>query len=126
MSEDGERIAIAEAERLVAAALEASDVSAENARSVARALVAAEVDGQSGHGFARVAAYAAQARSGKVRGDAVPEVSRPAPGVVRVDAGDGFAFPAIDAAVAHLVPAAREAGIAVATIFRSHHCGQLG
>lgn len=126
MSDTTERLSIADAEALLTRVFVRSSVSEGNARSVARALVAAEVDGQSGHGFARVGAYAAQARSGKVRGDAVPVVSRPAPGVVRVDAGNGFAFPAIDAAVAHLVPAAREAGIAVATIFRSHHCGQLG
>src|SRR6056297_358776 len=126
MSEDGERIAIAEAERLVAAALEASDVSAENARSVARALVAAEVDGQSGHGFSRVAAYAAQARSGKVAGRAVPEATRVAPPCLRIDAGHGFAFPAIDLAVERLAALAAETGIAAAGITRPHHCGQLG
>ncbi|MCB1403902.1 MAG: Ldh family oxidoreductase, partial [Rhodobacteraceae bacterium] len=65
------------AEALVRDVLLASDVSPANAASVARALVAAEIDGQKGHGFSRLAAYAAQARSGKVDGHAVPRITRP-------------------------------------------------
>lgn len=121
-----ETIAVGEAEALVAAALAASDVSAENAAAVARALVRAEVDGQGGHGLSRVAAYAAQARSGKVDGRARPVVRRARPALLAVDAMNGFAFPAIDAAWEALVPLARETGLAGAAFARSHHAGQLG
>ena len=126
MSAASETLTIAAAEALVAGALERSAVSAQNAASVARALVAAEVDGQGGHGLSRVLAYAAQARSGKVDGNAVPHVEKVRPALLAVDAGHGFAFPAIDAALEALVPLARETGIAAATFTRSHHSGQLG
>lgn len=116
----------AEAESLVARALERSNVSPANAASVARSLVAAEIDGQKGHGFSRVAAYAAQARSGKVSGHAVPGVERRGAAVVAVDAGNGFAFPAIDRAIEELARIAPATGLACAAIRRSHHCGQLG
>lgn len=115
-----------EAEALVARLLESSNVSAGNAASVARALVAAEVDGQRGHGFSRVAAYAAQARSGKVDGAASPVAERTGTGRVEIDACNGFAFPAIDLAVEELATLTPDAGIAMAAIRRSHHCGQLG
>ena len=111
---------------MIAKALRASDVSPANALSVAKALVAAEVDGQTGHGFSRIAAYAAQAQSGKVSGHARPIVTAPRAALLHVDACDGFAFPAIDAAIDRLVALAPETGIAGAMITRSHHAGQIG
>jgi (2R)-3-sulfolactate dehydrogenase (NADP+) len=45
---------------------------------------------------------------------------------VRVDGGFGFAYPAIDFAITALAPLAREHGIALAAIHRSHHFGQAG
>ena len=121
-----ERMDVEQAEALVRQALGGVGVSAQNAASVARALVAAEIDGQAGHGFSRVAAYVAQARSGKVDGTARPEVARIAPGTLLVDAANGFAYPAIDLAIEALAETAASQGIALAGIRRSHHCGQLG
>lgn len=120
------RLEVAEAEALVGRTLMANGVSAANAASVARALIAAELDGQAGHGLSRVAAYAAQARSGKVAGSAVPALERDGTALWRVDAGFGFAFPAIEAAIEALCETVGETGIAAAAIRRSHHCGQLG
>ncbi|MEM9707952.1 MAG: Ldh family oxidoreductase [Pseudomonadota bacterium] len=121
-----ERLQLAEAEGLVADVLKAQGVSDENARSVARALVAAEADGQRGHGFSRVAAYAAQAASGKVYGQAAPVAKLAGEALIRIDARHGFAFPAIDLAIEELASRIRVTGIAAAAISRSHHCGQLG
>jgi (2R)-3-sulfolactate dehydrogenase (NADP+) len=120
------RLLLVEAEALAAAALAACGASAASAASTARALVAAEADGQAAHGLARVPAYAAQVRSGKVKGDAVPVATRAAPGVLRIDADHGFAYPAIDLALEGLVPLARAQGIAAAAVHRSHHFGQVG
>ena len=106
--------------------LQRSNVTDRNAISVAKALVAAEIDGQKGHGFARVASYARQARSGKVNGQARPSVSLTGAATLRVDAKNGFAFPAIDLAIGRLVKLASTTGIAAAGITKSHHCGQLG
>lgn len=120
------KLSIADAEALIAKALIASDVSEANARSVARALVAAEIDGQTGHGFARVAAYCGQALTGKVQGQAVPQIRQAGAAFLSIDAGNGFAFPAIDAAIEALADLTRRTGIAAVGITRSHHCGQLG
>jgi (2R)-3-sulfolactate dehydrogenase (NADP+) len=120
------RLSLAEAEELACEALVASRTSPENARATARALVAAEADGQGGHGLSRVPSYAVQARVGKVDGHATPRLERVAGAAVRVDGGFGFAYPAIDLAITALAPIAREQGIAVAAIHRSHHFGQAG
>jgi (2R)-3-sulfolactate dehydrogenase (NADP+) len=111
---------------LVSRALAASRVSPENAISTARALVAAEIDGQKGHGLSRVAAYAAQARSGKVDGYAIPKLQATRAASVMIDAANGFAYPAFDLAIAELPAIARRTGMAAAGITRSHHAGALG
>jgi (2R)-3-sulfolactate dehydrogenase (NADP+) len=121
-----ERLSIACCEELVVRVLGAHDTSAENAISVARALVAAEADGQRGHGLSRVPAYAAQARSGKVRGRVKPEVSEIGSASVRVDAALGFAYPALDLARHALLDLLPSSGIAAASVTRSHHFGQAG
>lgn len=118
-------LSIAEAETLVATTLEKNRVSAANAASVARALVAAEAAGQGGHGLRRVEAYSLQARAGKVDGFATPVLTESRPGVLKVDAGLGFAYPALDLAVPRLAVMARQQGIALAAISRSHHAGVL-
>ena len=119
-------LTLAEAEEIVVSALMRANTSEPNARSVARALVRAEAEGLKGHGLSRVPTYAAQARVAKIDGFATPQVTRPKPAVVAVDAAHGFAFPALDAAVAALPEAARAQGVAVAPIRRSHHAGAAG
>ncbi len=120
------RLDLGAAESLAFDALRASRTSGAAARATARALVAAETDGQGGHGLSRVPSYAHQARVGKVDGEAVPRCELVAPAVLRVDAGLGFAYPAIDLALGELVPLARRQGVAVAAIHHSHHFGQVG
>jgi (2R)-3-sulfolactate dehydrogenase (NADP+) len=119
-------LTIAEAEDLVLRALMRCRTSEANATSVARALVGAEADGLKGHGLSRLPSYAAQAKAGKVDGFATPAATRPRPAIAAIDAAHGFAFPALDLAVAALPAAAREQGIAAAPIRRSHHCGVAG
>ncbi len=119
-------LALAEAEELVTNALVGSRTSAENARAVAKALVLAEADGIKSHGLIRLPLYAAQAKKGKVDGFATPSAKRTRPGVAVIDANNGFAYPAIDLALALLPEMARASGIAAAGIGRSHHCGAAG
>lgn len=111
---------------LAHAVLAAHRTSPANAGSVAKALVAAEADGQPGHGLSRLPAYAGQAASGKVDGFAVPRVEPAGRAAVRIDASHGFAYPALDLAVAELSRLAPDSGIAAAAIHRSHHCGMAG
>jgi (2R)-3-sulfolactate dehydrogenase (NADP+) len=119
-------LTLAEAETLVVATLTRCRTDESNAKSVARALVGAEAEGQKGHGLSRIPTYAAQAKAGKVDGFAKPALEWRRPAAVVVDAKHGFAYPAIDQAVAALPEAARQNGTATAAITRSHHCGVLG
>jgi len=120
------RMDIAQVHALIAAALIRSCTSERNAASVATALVEAELAGQGGHGLRRVAAYAAQAKTGKVDGFATPALERPRPALVAVDVSNGFAFPALDLAFDPLSECARSQGVALAGFRRSHHCGVAG
>lgn len=96
------------------------------AQSVANALVAAEADGLKGHGLSRVPSYAQQVKVGKVDGKAVPSGLWVAPGLLRIDVAHGFAYPALDLAIAELPRITRVQGIAAASLYRSHHCGAAG
>src|ERR1051325_5395211 len=115
-----------EAQALVVATLARCRTDEANAKSVARALVGPEAEGQKGHGLSRVPTYAAQAKAGKVDGNAKPSLEWRRAGAAVVNAKHGFAYPAIDLAVAALPQAARQNGIAAVAITRSHHCGVLG
>jgi (2R)-3-sulfolactate dehydrogenase (NADP+) len=119
-------LTILQAEGLVVRTLTRNRTNVDNARSVARALVGAEADGLKGHGLSRVPMYAAQAKVRKVDGLALPLVTRPKPGLVTVDAGYGFAFPALEAAEEALRDAVKTQGVAAAAIKRSSHAGAAG
>ncbi len=120
------KLSLDAAQSLVVGALLRSGVDADNSASVARALVSAEAAGQGGHGLRRVPAYSAQAKAGKVDGRAQPRAVRPRPSVLAIDAMNGFAYPALDLAVAELPAIAKAQGIAIASIYRSHHAGVMG
>src|SRR6185503_12095463 len=119
-------LTLVQAEGLVVRTLTRCRTGVDNARSVARALVAAECDGLKGHGLSRLPVYAAQAKVHKVDGTFRPVASHPRPGLITIDAGYGFAFPAIELAEAELLPTARKQGLAAAAIRKSSHCGAAG
>ena len=85
----------------------------------------AERDGAHSHGIFRIPGYLSTLASGWVNGKAEPVVTDVASGFVRVDAGNGFAQPALEAARALLVAKARSAGIALLAIHNSHHFAAL-
>jgi (2R)-3-sulfolactate dehydrogenase (NADP+) len=119
-------LSLSDAERLAAMALVRAGLAEPAARSTARALVAAERDGQKGHGLSRVSSYVEQVRCGKVKTNAVPAARRLSPAATLIDAGHGFAYPAIDLAIEELCALARKSVVALAAIRRSHHFGQAG
>jgi (2R)-3-sulfolactate dehydrogenase (NADP+) len=120
------RVSFERAEARLTDLFATAGASPANAASVAWALVMAEADGLKGHGLSRVPTYLAMLKSGKIDGQAVPKASRPKPGVLAIDAGHGFAYPAIDLAIAEIPDLAREQGIIAAPIRRSNHCGAAG
>ena len=119
-------LSIADALRISTNALKKSGTPERNAEITARALVRAEIDGQKGHGLSRVPSYAVQVRSGKVNGHASPVLEQVKPGLLRINAGFGFAYPAIDMALPALAKRAQKLGIAAAAIYHSHHFGVAG
>jgi len=120
------RFSLDQLHQIAVSALCAHNTSPANAEHVAKALVAAEADGLKGHGLSRLPSYCAQAASGKVDGQAQPAAEKVADAAVRIDARCGFAYPALALAVDKLVELAADAGIAVAAVTRSHHCGAAG
>lgn len=111
---------------LVTGILVRHNTSDANARSVADALIAAQIDGHAGHGLSRVASYAAQAKSGKVDGHARPAALDAGRAAIRIDAANGFAFPALDLARQTILQRIADTGIVAAGITRSHHFGAAG
>ncbi|WP_416695638.1 Ldh family oxidoreductase [Candidatus Pseudothioglobus sp. Uisw_050_01] len=107
-------------------ALTNNQTSDENAREVADALINAEFDGQAGHGLSRIPSYVEQVLSGKVAGNVTPSLLSSKGSVIRVDANQGFAFPAIALALSEITKTCKNFGIAAASISRSHHFGQAG
>lgn len=120
------RIELNALEELAGAALVAANTSEANAAIVAAALVAADADGLASHGVSRVPFYADQAASGKVDGHATPRLEQHAPAAVRVDAADGFAYPAIRMGLERAVAIADECGVVAVSVGNSHHCGSVG
>ncbi|MGB3126170.1 MAG: Ldh family oxidoreductase [Pseudomonas sp.] len=99
--------------------------SPEVAAILARNCASAERDGAHSHGVFRIPGYLSTLASGWVNGRAVPQVTDVASGFVRVDACNGFAQPALEAARGLLVEKARSAGIALLAIHNSHHFAAL-
>lgn len=120
------RLTLTEANALARRVLTPCPVSEAAAAAVAAALVAAEADGLASHGLSRLPAYADQARSGKVAGMAEPILTRTARAALRVDARDGFAYPALALGLKAAADLAPETGVVALAIANSHHFGVAG
>src|SRR5215813_11957761 len=107
-------VSVGELTALVIDVLVRHGVSPGNAAPVAESVVACERDGTASHGLLRLPGYVATLQSGWVDGRARPVVSDAAPGLVAVEAGNGFAQPALRAAAQQLRDKARRQGIAAA------------
>ena len=118
-------ISLQTATELALSAFTAAGMPTDLALPAARALVMAEREGLPSHGLARVPFYAAQMRAGKVRASAAPQVARDG-AVIRVDAGFGLAFAAIEAGAQAARKTARDLGVAVVSVTHSHHFGVAG
>jgi (2R)-3-sulfolactate dehydrogenase (NADP+) len=119
------KIPMDQARALVAAQLQQAGAGAAMAESTAHALVLAEAQGLGSHGLSRVAQYATHLRNGRVDGAAMPRLLRRRGAALVIDAGEGLAFEACAMAVQQAIVAAREHGVALAGVVRSHHCGVL-
>lgn len=119
-------LSLAKAEALAVRILTRAGAGQSAAGATARALVAAEADGQRGHGLMRLVHYASQLRSGKLHGRVTPVVESATTAAIRVDAGFGLAYPALEAARSVLLELVPRTGISLGSVRRSHHFGQAG
>jgi|EP01043_Picozoa_sp_COSAG02_P051897 delta1-piperideine-2-carboxylate reductase len=120
-----QHLTLAEARSLCHRALTMSGLHRTGADAVTEVVTAAERDECRSHGLFRVPGYCAALRQGIVDGAVRPTVQDVAPAVVRVDAGGGFAPPALLAGRAALVTKARANGIASLAIHNSRHFAAL-
>lgn len=119
-------IALDEIETQTKAALERHGAKPDVAASVAKAVRAAESVGNKICGLYYLESYCQQLHSGRVKGDVTPEVTRPRPGTVIVDAKFGFAQPAFAAGLPEAITAAKDCGVASLAIAHAHTCTSLG
>lgn len=107
-------------------ALRAAGAAEWSAMPLARAIAAEEAAGLKIVGLAYLPTYCRHLETGRVDGQAVPVVERPADAVVAVDAAHGFAHPAIEAGFGELIPLAQRIGAAVMPVRRSYNAAGLG
>ena len=112
--------------KLALSALIAAGTSSKNAGPVAESIVEAEADGLRAIGLGYLPTYCEHLLCGKVDGQVAPQISDVAPAALLVDAGTGFAHPAIALGRPLLAEKVRQNGIAVMSIYNSYACGVLG
>ncbi len=95
------------------------------AQATALALVRAEAQGLASHGLMRISQYATHLRNGRANGLARPQVLRRTSAALLIDAHQGLAFEACFLAVEQAIAAARQHGVCLAAVTRSHHAGVM-
>ncbi|MHA7685053.1 Ldh family oxidoreductase [Cupriavidus sp. PET2-C1] len=96
------------------------------AYEVAKALRRAEQLGNTHCGLGHLERDCAQLLSGRVVGKAVPKMSRIRPGLIQVNADDGFAQPAFALGLPEALNGVESLGVAVLAISRAYTCTALG
>lgn len=120
------QVALSEIEQTAKTAMERHGAAPWIAAEVARAVAAAESVGNRICGLYYLESYCKQLTTGRVKGDVEPEVTRPRPGAVMVDAKFGFAQPAFARGLPEAMAAAKECGVASLAICHAHTCTSLG
>ncbi len=96
------------------------------ATEVAAAIREAEGLGNKICGLYYLESYCQQLRTGRVKGDVEPQVTRPKSGTVMVDAKFGFAQAAFARALPEALKAVQEAGVVSLAVCHAHTCTSLG
>jgi LDH2 family malate/lactate/ureidoglycolate dehydrogenase len=110
---------------LARAKLRAAGLAGEHADAVAETMVSGERDGCASHGIYRLLVADRSIRAGVVVPGAVPQVSEPKAGLVRIDGGGGFAQLAFERGMPLLVEKARANGIAALALNNVVHFAAL-
>mgnify|MGYP001628222975 CR=1 FL=1 len=119
-------VSLAEIESVAKQAMVAHGAADWIAAEVAKAVRKAEATGNLICGLYYLESYCTQLRSGRVNGIVEPQVSKPKPALVKVDAGLGFAQPAFARGLPVAIETAQDMGTASLAICHSHTCTSLG
>lgn len=95
------------------------------ARAVAAEIAAAEAGGERHNGMEALLRDIRLVRYGRIHPTARPTETRPHPGLIRIDAGHGFAAPALSGATPGLAELAMAQGIAMARLHRASAPGAM-
>jgi delta1-piperideine-2-carboxylate reductase len=112
---------VAEAYDLSLKILQSNGFSDAHAAAIARSICRCERDECRSHGLYRLLVCVHTLRSGKVSAGALPEVTQPSTGIVRVDAKGAYSLLAFDVGRPILVDKARMHGIAAMAITHCYH-----
>ena len=115
-----------ELKRLLVEALTASGFSNQHAEALARQTVLTEELGQASVGVAHVFDYINGIVEGRISGTAEPEISRPVPTMIVVDANSGLPQTGFDQTFKDLVSTATELGLCLFSQRNACLCGSLG
>jgi (2R)-3-sulfolactate dehydrogenase (NADP+) len=126
MSSASNRLTLQAAAQICREALQRAGASAQAAAALTEAAMAAETAGRSNVGIAHLADHLEALKAGRIKGEAVPVISRPAAAIFHSDAYGGIAQLGFDMAFDALVAAARELGIALFAQHNAYTCGALG
>ena len=120
------RLSLAQAEAFAFDAARAVGANVAQARALARATVAAEAIGRRAVGFAHLPDYLEGYLAGRIRGDAEPELTFPAPAMIACDAREGVAQLGFDLAFADLASRATTFGLAAFAQRNAFTAGEVG
>lgn len=116
---------LSDLEMLARDCLTRAGVSEQTAHLVARDVALSEAAGASEDGFTALLRDIRLIRYGRLFPDAAVTLTAPAPSVVRVDAGHGFAAAAVSQALPAVIQSARTQGMAMVHLTRASHPGTL-
>ena len=106
-------------------ALTGNGADHENASALAQTIMTAERDGSVSHGLFRLPAYISSLRSGKANGSARPKAERVSASLIRVDGDHAYAPMSQAVGLPLVIEAARESGVAILALTRTHHMAAL-
>ncbi|MEM6985925.1 MAG: Ldh family oxidoreductase [Pseudomonadota bacterium] len=119
------RVSLADCHALATKALQGQGFSVAQADAIADTITAAERDGCTSHGLFRVPFYVNALGNPGTDARAEPTLDWPAPGLVRVDAANGFCPLALKLGLPALRDTAREQGIAALAINNTYNIAAL-
>src|SRR5436305_328933 len=111
-------------EMLTRAIFEKSGTPPDAATFIAGTLIAANLAGHDSHGVLRLPFYIDSVRAGRVLPDVAPVIAKRDRATAIVDAGNGWAQPAMWLATETAIDLAREHGLGAAIVKRAFHIGR--